>query len=87
MQFWINFIFWVVRVIPEPFNRVDWFLEIAALLTHNSIGKNGGYDVLCSTVAVPDSAEFGDEKLSHRTQKWRKYSKLCRGYEDVFCVL
>lgn len=33
------------------------------------------------------TAEFGDEKLSHRTQKWRKYSKLCRGYENVSCVL
>ena len=87
MQFWIIFILWVVRVIPQPFNRVEWLLKIPALLTHNSIGQNRGYDVSCSTVAVPDTVEFGDEKLSHRTQKWRKYSKLCRGYEYVFCVL
>ena len=87
MQFWIIFIFRVIRVIPEPFNGVEWLLKIAALLTHKSISQNRGYDVSCSTVAVPDTAEFGDKKLSHRTQNWRKYPKLCGGYENVFCVL
>lgn len=87
MQFWIVFVFWIIRVISEPFNRVKWLLVFAALLTHHPVGQNWGNDVSCSTVAAPDTTKFGDEKLSHRTQNSRKYSKLRRGYENVFGIL
>ena len=42
VQVWVVFVFWILRVISDPFNRVEWLLMILALLTCNSVGQNGG---------------------------------------------
>ena len=42
MQVWIILIFWIIRVVTNPFNRVEWLFMIMALLTRDSVGQNGG---------------------------------------------
>ncbi len=61
-----------------------WSWLFRTRLCRREWGRGG---LSCSMVAVPDTAEFGDEKLSYRTQNRVKYSKLCRRYENGFRVL
>jgi hypothetical protein len=83
----IVFVFWLLRIVSNPFNRIQRLFEITRLLEFHSLRQNRSKKFLCSTITSPDVAEFGYEELNYWAEHRRENSELCGRQEDIPSVL